>query len=213
MENSFVSADDIHAFWFGAPPANFDDLMALLRRHNPSLDDAVRGRFSDTIGAARRGEFDDWGDDPRGLLALVLVLDQFPRHAFRGHRDQYLSDEKALALALEAMDAGWDREMSFLEAMFLGMPLAHSEDVNIQRRSVAHSDRISADAPPWIGFFAEIPPAQSRKYLGVIERFGRFPHRNEMLGRTSTPDELEFLKTWASIQAPDALRERGLIQG
>jgi len=87
----------------------------------------------------------------------------------------------------------------------------YSQTLGAPKRSVEESDKTSAAAPASVGFFAEIGPAQSRKYLDVIQRFGRFPHRNEMLGRTSTPEELELMVDWPARQAPDVLRERGVV--
>ena len=191
-------------------PGTADELMTMFARINPSLDAVVREGYGELIEAAFRGKLEQWTATPRGLIALILVIDQFPRHAFRGTARQYEGDERGVELSLRALDAGWDREMHFLERTFLIMPLAHAENVELQQRCVVESDRNSAEAPESIGWFREIGPSQARKYLDVIERFGRFPHRNEMLGRASTAEELEFLETWAERQPPDALRARGL---
>ena len=204
--------DEILSYWFGGgPPENLDAVLEMIRRLGPGLDDEIRERYGELVERARRGELDSWAETPRGLLALVLVLDQFPRHIYRGTGRQYDSDTKALGLALRALDAGWHEDMHPAERSFLSMPLVHSEDVEIQRRSVELADWNAERAPEWLDWVNEIGPSQSRKYLDVIERFGRFPHRNELLGRESTPEELEFLETWAERQPPDALRERGLV--
>ena len=206
-----TTPDEVLSFWFGEPARDFEGLVRTMRRIDPTLDEPIRERFGPAIEAAFGGAFEEWAETPRGMLALIILLDQLPRHAFRGNARQYEGDARALDLALRALELGYEEGLSFLERTFLLMPLAHSEDIAIQRRNVIEADRTAAAAPAWIDFFAEIGPSQSRKYLDVIERFGRFPHRNEMLGRSSTPEELAFLVDWPARQGPDALRDRGLI--
>ena len=207
-----MSPEDIISYWIGdQSPQSFGDVVAVFKRHNRDLDEEMRERFTDALERARAGEFDDWATTPRGLFALLVLLDQFPRHIYRGQARQYASDPKALALSQSAIERGWHREFGFVEQIYIGMPLAHSEELEVQHQNVAYGDEISAAAPQWLDFFAEIPPSQSRKYRNVIERFGRFPHRNDMLGRSTTPEEAEFLETWAERQPPDPLRERGLV--
>jgi uncharacterized protein (DUF924 family) len=206
-----VTPDDVLDFWFGEPAEDFPGLMRQMRRLNASLDQEVRDRFGAHVEEAFTGAFASWSEAPRSALALTLLLDQFPRHVFRGSARQYDGDERALALALRAVELGWENDFVFVERVFLLMPLAHAENLDVQRRNVIEADRTAAAAPPWVDFMAEVGPSQARKYFDVIERFGRFPHRNEMLGRTSTPEELAFLVDWPARQAPDALRERGLL--
>jgi uncharacterized protein (DUF924 family) len=144
---------------------------------------------------ARRGELDHWAETPRGRLALIVVLDQFSRNVYRGSPLSYAQDEKALELALEGIDAGMDRELSFMERIFFWMPVGHSEDLALQERSVRHKEEEAADAPPHLRAMAEFGISQARAARDVIARFGRHPHRNEILGRESTPEELEYLRT------------------
>lgn len=204
-----VTPAEVLDFWFGPPPTSLDELQRVLGRHSPPLDEPLRERFGDVVEAALDGAYEEWTQTPQGMLALILLVDQFPRHIYRGTARQYDGDARALQLALRAHEAGWGAGLSFVEATYMFMPFAHAEDLEIQRLNVEVADRISASAPPWVDFFAEIGPAQSRKYKDVIERFGRFPHRNEMLGRASTPEEVTFLQTWS--QPPEVLVERGLI--
>lgn len=205
------TAEDVLAFWFGGPVHDMEGLMGLLRRYTPALDAAVREQFAQEVDAAIGGAFEAWTETARGTLALIVLLDQLPRHAFRGDKRQYDGDARALSLTLRALEEGFEEQVDFFERVFLLMPLAHAENVEMQRRNVVEADRHAATVPAWAGFFAEIGPSQSRKYCDVIERFGRFPHRNEVLGRASTPEELAFLVDWPARQAPDALRERGLL--
>jgi len=123
------------------------------------------------------------------------VLDQFSRNVYRGSPLCYAQDEKALELALEGIDAGMDRELSPMERIFFWMPLDHSEDFSIQERVVRHQEEEAANAPPHLRAMAEFGISQAKGARDVIARFGRHPHRNEILERTSTPEELEYLRT------------------
>jgi uncharacterized protein (DUF924 family) len=138
---------------------------------------------------ARRGELDQWAKTPRGRLALIVVLDQFSRNIYRGSSLSYAQDPKALELAVGGIEAGMDRELSPTEQIFFWMPLA------LQERYVRHQEEEAANAPPHRREMAEFGISQARAVRDVIVRFGGHPHRNEILGRTSTPEELEYLRT------------------
>ena len=127
---------------------------------------------------------DAWLATPRGSLAAVMVLDQLPRNFFRDDPRAYATDKKALALAKAAVDRGADAHLSDTERMFLYVPFQHSENAADQARSVALYEKLGGEQG--IDF--------ARKHRDVIDRFGRFPHRNKVLGRESTPEEVEFLK-------------------
>ncbi|MCD6054917.1 MAG: hypothetical protein K0Q96_2109 [Rubrobacteraceae bacterium] len=138
---------------------------------------------------------DHWADTPRGRLALIIVLDQFSRHIYRGSPLSYSQDEKALKLALEGIDLGMDRELKPVERNFFWLPLGHSENLALHERSVKHAEEEVANAPPNLRTMAEFGISQAKAARNVIARFGRHPHRNEILGRTSTPEELGYLRT------------------
>jgi uncharacterized protein (DUF924 family) len=144
---------------------------------------------------ARKGELDHWAETPRGRLALIIVLEQFSRNVYRGSPLSYAQDEKALELAVEGIDSGMDRELSPMERIFFWMPLGHSEDLALQERVVRHQEEEAANAPPHLRAMAEFGISQAKAARDVIARFGRHPHRNEILGRDSTPEELEYLRT------------------
>jgi uncharacterized protein (DUF924 family) len=144
---------------------------------------------------ARGGELDHWAQTARGRLALIVVLDQFSRNVYRGSPLSYAQGEKALRLALEGIELGMDRELSTAERFFFWLPLGHSEDLAIQERSVSHAEEEAAKAPSHRRTGAEFEVSQAKATRDVIARFGRHPHRNEILGRTSTPEELEYLRT------------------
>ena len=123
------------------------------------------------------------------------MLDQFSRHAYRGSPLSYSQDEKALRLALEGIDSGMDRQLGAMERMFFRRPLGHSEDLALHERGVLHAQEEAADAPAHLKAGAEFGVSQAKAARDVIRRFGRHPHRNEILGRDSTPGELEYLRT------------------
>jgi len=130
-------------------------------------------------------------------------LDQFSRNIYRGSPLSYSQDEKALRLALEGIDLGMDRELRPVERNFFWLPLGHSEDLALHERSVEHAEEEAANAPPHLRTMAEFVISQARAARNVIVRFGRHPHRDEILGRTSTPEELEYLRT----ETPPHLRQ------
>ena len=168
---------DVYRFWFEdlQPEAWF--------RADPAVDATVRERFSDLHRSLMLNPTS--APSPRASLAAVIVLDQFSRNMFRGTPAAYAADPLALRLSQAAIAAEFDRGLSVRERPFLYMPFQHSEDLAVQRRSVALFAELGM--PEQLGFAEE--------HRAIIERFGRFPHRNVILGRRSTPDELEFLKT------------------
>jgi uncharacterized protein (DUF924 family) len=197
--------DEVLRFWFEQPATTSEEYGRKIRRWymgGPALDAEIRQRFTPQVESALAGELDDWAQTTRGRLALILLLDQFTRSIYRDDPRTYAGDAKAQALSVEALDRGLDRELSIEERHFLMMPLMHAEDLALQERSVVTIAAIAADAADFqqgpIGMGVE----QSRKYRDVIARFGRFPHRNALLGRDSTPEEKEFLVDWAQKMAP-----------
>jgi uncharacterized protein (DUF924 family) len=135
------------------------------------------------------------------------VLDQFTRNIFRENPRALAGDARAEKLAVEAFDARLDRELGFVERFFLKAPLAHAEDLALQERSVVETDKLTGDVADWQRPFFARGTEQARKYRDVIARFGRFPHRNAELGRTSTPEEEAFLVDWKQRQAPSAAKD------
>ena len=200
-----TTPDEILQFWFGEPARDADGVMAKMRRWfrgGPDVDADVRERFGAAVEAALAGELDHWAADARSRLALVLLLDQFTRNVYRGDPRTHAGDEKAQALALDAFDRGLDATLSYVERMFLSMPLVHSEQLSRQRRAGEIVAQMTPDAPPEFRQVAAMHTEQSGKYTAVIARFGRFPHRNKLLGRQSTPEEEEFLEDWEQKGPP-----------
>ena len=175
MPPAHPSFDDVLAFWFSDP--------ARWWRKDPTFDAEISDRFLALHDSLDRGEREDWLETARGTLAYVIVLDQLSRNMFRGTARMFASDARARATAQRAIDRGDDRALSKTERTFLYMPFMHREDVADQDRCVA----LFASAAPDQLRFAE-------QHRDIIRRFGRFPHRNALLGRESTPEEQEFLK-------------------
>jgi uncharacterized protein (DUF924 family) len=153
-------------------------------RKDDAFDEAVRARFANVYRSAAAGELDRWQETPRGCLALVIVLDQFPRNMFRGDARCFATDAAARAVLRHALDSGFDEGLSVPEKQFLYLPLQHSEDAADQALSVTlNAATGDADLLKW-----------AEAHQRIVARFSRFPHRNEILGRETTPEEAEFLK-------------------
>ncbi len=184
-------------FWFG-PPGSATEIAHRQRRlwfgKTAEADRAVTERFSAMLADAAAGRLDDWADSPRECLALVIVLDQFPHHIHRNGSQAFATDPQALAASLAALDAGEDRLLAPIERVFLYLPLEHAESLALQDRCVtlfaALADEAAPDERALFGDFLDY----ARRHRDVVARFGRFPHRNEIRGRASSADEIEFLK-------------------
>jgi uncharacterized protein (DUF924 family) len=168
--------NDVIGFWRQAGPEKwFKKLVA--------FDEAIRLKFEPVHHRAARGEYDGWIEDPDGCLALLILLDQFPRNLYRGSAHAFATDPKARSVALAAVERGFDRKIEPPLRNFFYLPFVHSEDL--------------ADQDYGLALVAEAGIPDNIKWAGIhrdiIVRFGRFPHRNRALGRTTTPQEQEFL--------------------
>jgi uncharacterized protein (DUF924 family) len=195
-----TTPEEVLSYWFpegidDADPQTIGQQMEQWMVGGPEVDKEITERFGKTLEQARRGELDHWAATARGRLALIVVLDQFSRNVYRDSPLSYAQDEKALQLAVEGIDLGMDRDLGALERMFFWLPLYHSEDLGLHERSVSHAEEEAANAPPHLRARAEFGVSQTKAGRDIIARFGRHPHRNEILGRESTPEELEYLRT------------------
>jgi uncharacterized protein (DUF924 family) len=205
-----IAVDDVLSFWFGEPAQDGAALGTKFKRWfsgGPDFDREIRERFAPTVERALAGDLDDWARTIRGRLALIVVLDQFTRNIFRENPRAFAGDARAQKLAVEALDAQLDRELGFVERIFLKTPLAHAEDLALQERSVVETDKLTGEVADWQRSRFAMGAEQARKYREVIARFGRFPHRNAALGRTSTREEEVFLVDWKERQAPSAAKD------
>jgi len=167
-------------FWLAAGPERWF-------AKSDAFDLEIRHRFEALHHAAARGEHNDWADSPSGALALLLSLDQFPRNLFRNSAHAYATDGMALAIARQAIAAGHDLQVALTLQAFMYLPFEHAEDMRAQDDSVALTERLKdrggeASTYEW-----------AAKHRAIIIRFGRFPHRNVVLGRVTTREEQEFL--------------------
>ena len=183
-----TSPTDVLDFWFGRreDPA-YGSFREEWFRKDEAFDAEVAARFGDLYAEAASGGLDGWREGPEGALALVIVLDQFPRNMFRGDARTHATDAKALDTARYAMERALDRPLPPFGRMFLYMPFMHAENVEDQRRSVELFEGLAAEpGGPDVTEYAV-------GHREIVERFGRFPHRNAVLGRETTPEEAEFL--------------------
>jgi uncharacterized protein (DUF924 family) len=192
---------DILDFWFG--PGDPDDpanaRFGLWFGANADLDRDIRARFLPTIEAAALGHLEHWKESPEGRLAWTLLLDQFTRNAYRNSYRMFAFDMLALQSTREAVAQGQDRALPALHRGFLYLPLEHSEEAAAQDESVALYRALATEAPAAMHGIIGSMLDYAERHAVVIRRFGRYPHRNALLGRQTTVEEAAFL---ASAAAP-----------
>jgi len=179
---------EVLSFWFGAPdsPERGRPRKCWFEK-SAAFDAEVRSRFLKVYERAAAGELSPWERTPLAAFALTVVLDQFPRNMFRGQARAFAADALALRVARGMVDHGFDSLQRPVERWFAYLPFEHAEDLAAQRRSVALFQGLAGD-PDSAGTIA-----YAHKHYGIISRFGRFPHRNAILGRESTAEEMAFL--------------------
>ena len=173
--DALPSSLDVVDFWREAGPKRWF-------AKNDAFDAEFKSRFEAAHHAAATGALDHWADDAEGALALLVLLDQFPRNAWRGSGHMFATDGKALAIARAAVDAGLEQKMEAVLHPFFYLPFMHSESLADQERSVLLCGKLDANTLRF-----------ARMHRDIIARFGRFPHRNEVLGRETTAEERGFL--------------------
>lgn len=189
-----MTPDDVLHFWLddpGAPPlAN----APLWYKKDDAFDATIRDRFGVAIEQAMRGDLAEWQTTPRGRLAFIILLDQFTRNVFRNQARAFAGDHLAREASLAALNGGDDRVLSPVERQFVLMPLMHAEDRALQAKCVEEFTRLRDEAPESLtsNFASSLKYAIAHR--AIIDRFGRFPHRNAIVGRASTEEETEFLK-------------------
>jgi uncharacterized protein (DUF924 family) len=206
-----ATAEEVLDFWFGPPARSESDLLVKVQRWfagGPALDAEIQRRFGPDVESALAGERDFWAESPQGLLALVLLLDQFPRSIHRGTPRAFDGDARAMALAEAAHARGLERDLDWEQRHFLMMPYLHVESADANERARTLLEQCLEQCPPMYRSVFAAGIEQADKYRGVLLRFGRFPHRNEALGRISTPEEIEFSKDWDQRARPGIMQRK-----
>lgn len=185
--------EEIHQFWFGALDENglcANDHHALWFGASSETDAYCRTLFGAALAQAREHQLDAWTQTDRGLVALILLLDQFSRNIYRGTAQAFAGDAQALTLAQDAIFADRHRRLPLIHRVFLYLPLEHCEDIVVQEQCVVLFEELArhTDHPQFVGF-----KQYAAAHRDVIARFGRFPHRNAVLGRPSSDAELAWL--------------------
>lgn len=185
-------------FWFGPKPHGTAQVAQRMRlwfgdaaapELGPQNDELIAQRFGELMVAAARGALAAWESSPRRRLALILLLDQFPRHVHRGTSAACAQDAKALALAVSGMQFGADAALDPVERIFFYMPLMHAESLDVQEESLAAYRRLLDEAPAELHGYFGSALRSAQLHRDLIARFGRFPHRNRILGRADTETE------------------------
>ncbi len=197
-------ARQVRDFWFGRLPATAEALSQRLKLWFPvdepdelrqQRDAMIRTRFGSLVERAGKGELASWADSPRRCLSLIILLDQFPRNIYRGTAQAFAYDDQALALTLAGMQSAADGALDVVERIFFYMPLQHCEAHDVQDESVAAYRRLLVEAPQELRGVFEDALQSAQEHRALIQRFGRFPHRNEVLERVSTQDEETWLES------------------
>ena len=193
---------DIIQFWF----EGVDDQTKINNQKSPfnkwfsgkkDFDDQIRARFEEDLSNASNGRFKDWEAGAKGCLSLILLFDQFSRNIYRSTPKMYATDLLALKISLKSIQEKFDQRLLLIERVFIYMPLMHSEDILLQEESIRQFEALVVDSKaksPYNTHYFENNLLYARRHYEFIKWFGRFPHRNVLLNRPSTNEELEFLK-------------------
>jgi uncharacterized protein (DUF924 family) len=188
--------EDVLDFWFG----ELNELGCSSPEHrkrwwtkSEAFDDAIKSLFLHEYEAVVAGERETWRNTARGTLAYIIVLDQFSRNMFRGTPEMFAADELAREACREGLDALFDTELEFDERVFFYLPLEHSESMDDHQRCLEIFNELLESAPEPLEADAKNYLNFAKAHEAIVARFGRYPHRNAIIGRTSTPEEIEFL--------------------
>lgn len=188
--------DAIITFWFrekNLTAPKIDQRMDVWFGEDPAFDLDCKKKFADDVAAASAGQLDHWANEPRGRLALILLLDQFRRNIYRDTADAFALDKLALKLCVEGAMAKADKGLPPIYRVFFYMPLQHAESRKVQAKSVELFSKLAEAVSPTYRETFETITQFAELHRDIIEQFGRFPHRNALLGRVNTPEEDEYL--------------------
>ena len=188
--------DEILAFWFMEKEANtpkIDARMDVWFGENKAFDEQIAKEFADDVERASAGDLDHWARDPNGRLALILLLDQFRRNIYRNTPEAFARDNMALKLCVDGVSQKMDKALQPVQRVFFYMPMQHAESVKVQDKSVKIyrrlADSVSETQKETFGTVANF----AELHADIVRQFGRFPHRNNVLGRANTPEEDQYL--------------------
>lgn len=189
------SVEQVLLFWFGELDADgcVDPAKKALWFDGKRADPLIKAQFSEAVMAAVSGELDSWASSPSGRLALIIVLDQFTRNLYRGQAEAFSGDARARRLVCDGLALGDDRALPIVMRGFFYLPLEHAENLADQEQCISLMTAMLEDAPPPLVEHCQGTLHWARDHRDIIARFGRFPHRNETLGRTATPQEIQWL--------------------
>jgi uncharacterized protein (DUF924 family) len=197
-------AHEVLEFWFGADASTFDSAKLDERSKfwfggdgpeaGAARDADIRARLEPLLERAARGELASWAASPKRRLALIILFDQVPRNVYRGTAAAFAFDREALALTVEGMQIAADAALDALERIFFYLPLEHAESLEAQDAAVAAFERLVREAPAHLRDFCANTATYAHKHRDLIVKFGRFPHRNAVLNRKNTPEELAWLE-------------------
>ena len=184
------------SFWFKdqqltAP--QIDGRMDVWFGEDPLFDEEIARRFADDVEEAAEGNLDHWASEPRGRLALIILIDQFRRNIYRNSEEAFSKDKAALKLCVEGAMEKKDKGLSPIERVFFYMPLQHAESRKVQKKSVDIFNKLAAAVSPTYRETFETVAQFAELHADIIEQFGRFPHRNKIMGRENTPEEAQYL--------------------
>jgi len=189
--------NEILKFWFADVAENADTIpgrQKLWWSKDLEMDGYINNTFGEDVKKAAQSDYDSWEATPENMLAMIVLLDQFSRNIYRDTEQAFANDAKALRLALVGIETEQDEKLSYFERVFFYLPLEHAEDKALQKKCVELFKKLSKEVPKNLKKEFDYFLKYAEDHKTVIDRFGRFPHRNKILNRESTPEELEFLK-------------------
>tara|TARA_B100002051_G_scaffold232660_1_gene231457 strand:+ start:299 stop:907 length:609 start_codon:yes stop_codon:yes gene_type:complete len=196
MQQNNQRVDEIIKFWFGRVEETIvpsENRARIWFSEDPEVADIIKADFQEDISRAQEGEYDSWQESARGQLALILLLDQFPRHVYRETPRAFDSDDVALKVCMQGLDKEQDHNLSLIERVFFYFPLLHAENLDYQERSLENYRVLSELAFSETRVIFDSFLKFANHHYSIIQRFGRFPQRNQALGRGSSPVELAYL--------------------
>ena len=195
-ESDKARIEAVLSFWFkekDLTAPQIDGRMDVWFGEDPLFDEEITRRFADDVEEASEGNLDHWASEPRGRLALIILIDQFRRNIYRNSLEAFAKDKAALKLCIEGAMEKKDKGLSPIERVFFYMPLQHAESRKVQKKSVEIFNKLAAAVSPTLRETFETVAQFAELHADIVEQFGRFPHRNKIVGRENTPEEEQYL--------------------